>query len=175
MAQDTFPAQGPLGPVTPSSITPNASVAPPAATPTAIPAAAPIVVGTPAISAAYAADLPHILAQVLTPANLDYLKIMLFGAGATAGKKAIELFVEQAKTWFSNKHSIEEFKISAPPGMTVESLKREGQQVVIILRDETVPITSAMVSAEMPLLAEPVLPMPVAVSNQAPSVKRKTK
>src|SRR5947208_1707069 len=90
----------------------------------------PVTPLTTAPVALSAADLHHLLAEILTPANFEFLKIMVIGAGAAAGKKAVELFVEQAKTWFSNKRSIEGFQITPPDGMTIDSLKMEGEKVV---------------------------------------------
>lgn len=120
----------------------------------------------PLPAASLGADLHQMLVQVLTPANLAFLKIMVIGAGAVAGKKAVELFVEQATTWFSKKRSIEGFEISPPPGMTIDSLSMEGTKAVITLKVISPSLTRALA---------PVPNMPVAAPTQVPSLKKKRK
>lgn len=129
-------------------------------------------------SAALSADLHHLFTEIVTPANLAFLKIMIMGAGAAAGKKAVELFVEQAKTWFSKKRSIKGFDVTPPPGMTIDSLKIEGEKVVIILKALGGTLAAAPAAAPTVSLEVPPVPLVAAaceVSILPTTVEKKKK
>jgi hypothetical protein len=143
----TLPTVGPNAPNVPSPLTAfstSLSVAPAALSlpaPVAVSAPVPAVTAIPA--AALSPDFHHALSQILTPANITAFNVVVISAGATAGKKAIELFVEAARHWFTKKRSIEGFEITPPVGTTIESLKIEGEKLLITLKALGAPLASA--------------------------------
>lgn len=68
------------------------------------------------------------------PEIVDAFRILIMGAGAVAGKKAIELFVEQIRNWISRKGVSTQIEVKPPTGTVIESVKVERDKVILTLK-----------------------------------------